>query len=261
MNLTLLDDVDVRPIDVMGDDRNVIAAARVSTQGANSVQDLDHEASVGLIRYLMNHKHGTPFEHNALIFFVKAPIFVFREFHRHRIGFSYNEESARYKTLEPDFYLPNSHRPGMMQREGGKPGQYEYVDATPIEAALIQDRLLYAYEVAYSMYTQMVDEGVAKEVARMCLPVGIFSSMWVTCNLRSLMSFLSLRTKREQWQYALEDHEDEFYRDANVRQGRAKHPSKPQWEINRVADLMEEQFQISFPKTYEAYCTNGRVAP
>lgn len=251
--MNYLDDVDVRLIEHMGSDRMVIAAAKVSTAGVESLAALDSADSVGLINYLMKNKHGTPFEHSVMTFFIKAPIFVFREFHRHRIGWSYNEESARYKDLAPDFYVPNNRRPGLMQVDGGRPGQYQYLDATPDQYDIIHDNLMDAYREAYATYQRMLRAGVAREVARMCLPVGIFSSMYATCNPRSLMSFLSLRTKRDQWDW------DPETPDQN--EGHAKHPSKPQWEINRVADLMELEFAKLFPLIYKAYCDNGRVAP
>lgn len=239
MTVTLLDDVEVKLIAHTGDDRSIIAAAKVSTQGADSLDSLEQEAKEGLINYLMRNRHGTPFEHAAMTFFIKAPIFVFREFHRHRIGWSYNEESARYKQLEPEFYAPAFYRPGQMQQPGGKPGQYEYLDASRSEHEFLVDQLHDVYHHAYTCYERMLSRGVAKEVARMCLPVGIFSSMYATCNPRSLMAFLSLRTKDT----------------------RAHYPSKPQWEINRVASLMELEFQRLFPTTYATYCANGRVAP
>ncbi|MEU4420322.1 FAD-dependent thymidylate synthase [Actinoplanes sp. NPDC024001] len=88
--------------------RSSLRPARVSTLGEQSLEELqkDHERSRGLINYLMRDRHGTPFEHNSLTFFVSAPIFVFREFQRHRVGFSYNEESGRYRELQPVFYVP-----------------------------------------------------------------------------------------------------------------------------------------------------------
>src|SRR4051812_36925839 len=98
-------DMDVDLIRGSAGDADVVFAARVSTQGEASLQtvDADPAASAGLIRYLMRSRHGTPFEHNSMTFHVRAPLFVFREFQRHRIA-SYNEESGRYRELEPVFY-------------------------------------------------------------------------------------------------------------------------------------------------------------
>lgn len=255
--MRLIDDVTVQLLDHMGGDSSIISAARVSTKGQESLEDRSKEATKGLINFLMKNRHGTPFEHGAMTFFVKAPIFVFREFHRHRIGFSYNEESGRYKELQPDFYVPNEDRPGIMQREGGKPGHYEYLDGTRRDWEHLTDELHDAYSTAYDAYTRMLYRGYAKEVARMVLPVGIFSSMHVTCNPRSLMAFLSLRTKREQWCFVDHEHTE----DTCDNTGRAKFPSKPQWEINRVADLMEAEFARLWPITHTCYEENGRVAP
>lgn len=249
--IVLLDDVDVRLVQYVGSDATIIAAAKVSTTGEASLEFLTQDAREGLLRYLMNNRHGTPFEHTSMTFFIKAPIFVFREFHRHRIGWSYNEESARYKQLTPEFYIPSFYRPGLMQVEGGRPGQYSYLDATMDEHISIVARLIEVYQAAYDQYEQMIVDGVAKEVARMCLPTAIYSSMYATCNPRSLMAFLSLRTKREQWNAWREDGNE----------GRAKFPSKPMWEINRAADYMELEFGRLFPLVHRLYQENGRVAP
>src|SRR4051794_40956436 len=113
-DIELRSDITVRLISSSGGDHSIVAAARVSTSGEDALQYADParaEESAGLIRYLMKHRHGTPFEHSSLTFFVHAPILVWREWHRHRIGFSYNEESGRYKTLDPVFYLPERERP------------------------------------------------------------------------------------------------------------------------------------------------------
>lgn len=245
------DHVRVELVQQVGDDRSIVAAARVSTQGAESVEALELEqllqeaegskrgSGAKLINYLMKNRHGTPFEHASFTFFIAAPIFVFREFHRHRIGWSYNEESARYKQLEPEFYVPSPTRPGLLQVDGGRPGQYNYRDATESQWKAISTALEAQYKASYKAYETMLDDGVAKEVARMCLPVGIFSSMYATCNPRSLMAFLSLRTKRE----------DAFF------------PSKPQREIEMVAEIMEGYFARLFPVTWKAFDSNGRVAP
>ena len=126
MDITFRSDMDVELVDSMGSDLSVAQAAWVSTQGA-AVEDFaagNTERAEGLIRFLMRGRHGTPFEHNSLTFLVRAPIFVWREHHRHRIGFSYNEESGRYSQLKPEFYVPADDR-GMKQV--GKPGAYKYV--------------------------------------------------------------------------------------------------------------------------------------
>jgi thymidylate synthase (FAD) len=218
-------------------DEAVLAAMLVSTQGEDSLKFFaaDPEAGAGRINFLMKNKHGTPFEHNMFTFYIQAGIFVFREFHRHRIGWSYNEESGRYKQLDPLFYVPARDRP-MVQK--GKPGAYEFEPDEDL-AKLAEKTLVKSYIAAYDAYEAMVEAGIAKEVARMCLPVGINSSMYATCNARSLMSFLSLRT---------------YSPDATF-------PSRPQYEIEQVAREMESIFAYKMPVTYEAWINNGRVAP
>jgi thymidylate synthase (FAD) len=232
--------IEVERIQSMATDAGVCAAARVSTKATESLHDWSEEASTGLIGYLMKNRHGSVFEHNTFTFFVKAPIFVFREFHRHRIGWSYNEESARYKQLDPVFYIPQPDRE-FKQVPGGKPGHYRYEAGSPKEHEDLAWHIVQSCTQAYEHYENMLAAGVAKEVARMVLPVTIYSSMYATCNARSLMSFLSLRKK-------LSAEEAQF-------------PSNPMKEINVVADAMEEVFAAEMPVTHAAFVANGFVAP
>lgn len=233
--LVYQDHSDVELIGSMGDDMSVARAAWVST-GAYSEDTVKVQ---GLIRYLMKHRHGTPFEHNAITFRVKAPIFVWREWHRHRIGFSYNEESARYKTLDPVFYVPNIDRP-MMKIDDWKPGRPKFTvcDDPKIYTQLI-DNLKDSYDLSYQMYLDNLKLGIDPGLARDCLNVGIFSSCWVTCNARSMMAFLSLRR-------GVPD---------------AKFVSYPLWEIDQCAQQCEKHFSELFPITYKMFVENGRVAP
>lgn len=235
--ITIHNDVDVQLVESMASDKAVADAARVSVIGDETLtREVDSKADAGLIGYLMKNRHGTPFEHNAFKFYVKAPIFVFREFHRHRVGFSYNEMSGRYTELPGEFYVPAEDRPLV---QTGKPGAYVFEPGSREQVAATQYLLTSAYANAWADYQQLLDAGIAKEVARMVLPVGIFSQMYVTCNARSLMSFLSLRTK-----------------DAS-----STFPSYPQQEIEMVARRMEAAFAEAMPVTYEQFCKNGRVAP
>ena len=230
-------DVTVELVRAAAQDADVLFAARVSTKGESSLEDVDGDAqrSQGLINYLMRDRHGSPFEHNSMTFFVSAPIFVFREFMRHRIA-SYNEESGRYRELRPVFYVPGPERKLVQE---GKPGAYDFVDGTPEQYRITVEQTKAACLSAYSAYQAMLDAGVAREVARTVLPVGTYSSMYVTMNARSLMNFLSLRTKRPD----------------------AAFPSFPQREIEMVADVMEERWAELMPLTHEAFERNGRVAP
>ena len=110
--IVLTSKITVTPIQKMGGDHMVVAAARVSTSGqaAEAFVNLPAEESSGLINYLMKHRHGTPFEHAGMTFFTHCPIFLYREWHRHRVGFSYNEESGRYSKLKPVFWVPGPGR-------------------------------------------------------------------------------------------------------------------------------------------------------
>jgi thymidylate synthase (FAD) len=235
-------DIDVSVIQSMGGDHMVVAAAKVSVSGVAAATFADPALAsdnTGLIDYLMRHRHGTPFEHSAVTFFVRAPVFVWREWHRHRIGFSYNEESGRYKQLEPVFYLPDRERP-MMKVDGWKPGRPKFTrceDQRTYEALCHNLRASYAF--AYTAYEKNLALGVDPGLARDCLPVGIYSGCWVTCNPRSLMAFLSLRV-----------HEPD-----------AKFVSYPLWEIDLAARACEQALESGWPLTHEAFTRHGRVSP
>lgn len=223
----------VNLVDSMGSDESILHAMMVSTMGAESMQINE---TLGRINFLMANRHGTPFEHASMTFLIEAPIFVFREFHRHRIGWSYNEMSGRYKELEPIFYIPDADR-ALVQI--GKPGAYTFTKGDDEQIVETRVRMKESYAREYYTYLDLLEQNVAKEVARMVLPVGIYSAMFATCNPRSLMAFLSLRTKHEG----------------------SKFPSYPQREIEMVAEKMEQVFGEKFPTTYSAFCENGRVAP
>jgi thymidylate synthase (FAD) len=225
-------EITVDLIDRMGGDARIVAAARVSTQGI----DAEETESQGLINFLMKNRHGSPFEHGSITFRVHAPIFVFREWHRHRVGWSYNEESGRYKELAPMFYVPTWARP---IAQIGKAGAYQYVEGTPTQHNIMDKAMQMSCASAYSYYQSMLSNGIAREVARMVLPVNIYSSMFATCNPRSLMHFLGLRTS-----------------DVG-----AMFPSTPMFEIERAARKMEEVFMEYWPMTYIAWNKNGRVCP
>lgn len=235
--VTFRSDVDVELVRSSADDSDVLFAARVSTKGEQSLDDVGADASTssGLINYLMRDRHGSPFEHNSMTFYVSAPIFVFREFMRHRIA-SYNEESGRYRELRPVFYVPGPDRKLVQQ---GKPGAYDFVAGTAEQFDLVTRETHAVCREAYASYQRMLAAGVAREVARIVLPVTIYSSMYVTMNARSLMNFLSLRTKRD------ESHFKSF----------------PQREIEMVAEIMEARWAELMPLTHAAFNKNGRVSP
>jgi thymidylate synthase (FAD) len=236
-------DVTVELVRSSASDQDVLFAARVSTQGEQTLEQAQGKndpgesakRDKGLINYLMRDRHGSPFEHNSMTFYVQAPIFVFREFMRHRIA-SYNEESGRYRELNPVFYVPGPDR-NLVQV--GKAGHYEFLPGTAEQMALVEQESRDGSQRAYEAYQRMLEAGVAREVARIVLPLNIYSSMYVTMNSRSLMNFLSLRTKREGTHF----------------------PSFPQREIEMCAEKMEDFWAELMPLTYEAFNENGRVAP
>lgn len=232
--------MEVNLVKASAKDSDVLFAARVSTMGELSMEQHAkigklEKKDTGLINYLMRDRHGSPFEHTSMTFYVSAPIFVFREFMRHRIA-SYNEESGRYRELRPVFYVPDKTR-NLIQT--GQPGAYQFEAGTDDQHKLLNDSVKECSLMAYKKYCDMLDAGIAREVARMVLPLNIYSSMYVTMNARALMNFLSLRTKNAD----------------------ARNPSYPQREIEMVAEQMEKIFSELMPVTFLAFNYNGRVAP
>lgn len=224
-------DITVKLVRALASDDMVVQAAQVSVKGENK-PDTDEAR---LINYLMKHRHGSPFEHNAFTFFVEAPIFVFREWHRHRIS-SINEMSGRYTKLLPKFYTPNTHR--KLQNIGSS-ARPEFAEGSHDQKILVQGGNRKIAEAAWREYELQINSGVANEVARAVLPVSIYSQMYWTVNARSLMNFLSLRI----------DSVDSAYR------------SRPQAEIQMGAEQMEAYFEEHMPLTHWAFTNNGRVAP
>lgn len=229
--------IEVAIVQSMGGDETIAMAAMVSTSGAIK-ESVSPEKVKGLIGSLLRQKHGTPFEHSAITFFVRAPIFVWREWHRHRIGMSYNEQSARYSKLDAEFWLPPEGRK-MIPVDGYKAMRPVFQAATEGEYNYVRSAMMKSYHASYEEYENLIKYGIAKEVARAVLPVGIYSSCWVTCNPRSLMHFLSLR----------------------VHDPLAAHPSFPQAEIEVAAKACEEIFKLGWPITHAAFVSNARVAP
>jgi thymidylate synthase (FAD) len=223
--IDVLDDGFVRLDGHMGDDLSVANAARVSF-GSRS-DELD-ERNRGLIRFLMRERHGTPFEHNAFRFHIRCPIFVAREWFRHRVG-SFNELSGRYTELPEAFYLPAAED---VRTQVGKPGAYSFETVAPEVADRTRDTIREAYATAYRAYRAMLDEGIAKEVARAVLPVGIYTEFYWTVNARSIMNFLGLR-----------NHET------------------AQREIRAYAAAVEELWGAHMPVTHAAFVANERTAP
>jgi thymidylate synthase (FAD) len=171
---------------------------------------------------------NTPFEHNAFRFHVRAPIFVAREWFRHRIG-SFNEFSLRYAKATDDFYVPAAED---VRTQVGKPGAYSFDPVSDEVAETTRQELKQVYEAAYATYERLVELGVARELARAALPVGAYTEFYWTLNARALMNFLSLRNAET-----------------------------AQREIRRYAEACERFFAERMPVTYEAFVSSGRIAP
>jgi len=209
----------------MADDLSVVNGARVSF--ARHKTELD-DSDAGLIRFLMRERHGTPFEHNSFRFHIRAPIFVAREWFRHRVG-SFNEFSMRYARATDDFYVP---APEDVRTQIGKPGAYSFEPVSDEIAETTRDELRQVYEAAYATYEKLVELGVARELARAALPVGAYTEFYWTVNARALMNFLSLRNSET-----------------------------AQREIRRYAEACEHFFSERMPITYEAFVASGRTSP
>jgi thymidylate synthase (FAD) len=193
----VLDHGYVRLVEFMGSDLSVVRSARVSYNAEWRAGE-DQGSDIRLINYLMKNKHTSPFEAVSMTFEVKAPIFVFRQWHRHRT-FSYNEISARYSQLPDEFYLPEPTEVGI-QSTDNKQVRTLRTDWTSEEA---KDELRRSEEVvdllrdtnraAFETYKQLLKRGVPRELARTVLPVATYSKMFATVNLHNLFRFLKLR--------------------------------------------------------------------
>jgi thymidylate synthase (FAD) len=223
--IRVLDHGFVRLDGAMADDLSVVNGARVSF--ARRKEELD-ASDEGLIRFLMRDRHGSPFEHNAFRFHIRCPIFVAREWFRHRIG-SFNEFSMRYAKATDDFYVPEA---GDVRSQVGKPGAYSFEPVDDELAEETRQELEALYEQAYATYARLVERGVARELARAVMPVGAYTQFYWTVNARALMNFVSLRNA-------------EF----------------AQLEIRRYAEAVEAFFAQRMPLTHAAFVAQGRVAP
>jgi thymidylate synthase (FAD) len=205
-------------------DLAVANGARVSFNLAS--QELG-EREEGLIRFLMRDRHGSPFEHGYFRFVVKAPIFVVREHHRHRAGHAYNEWSGRYSKMQAEFYVPD-----FVRSQVGKPGAYTFAPVAPEVREAARAEIEGAAAQAFEAYERMLEQGVAKEVARTVLPLSMYTKYYWSCNPRSLMHFCSLRNS-------------EF----------------AQYEIREYARAAEGFLARLMPVTHAAFLENGRTAP
>lgn len=213
-------------------DLSVVNSARVSF---NKVHATMRDGDEQLIHFLMRNRHGTPFEHNFFCFHVVCPIFLQRDWMRHRVGHSFNEMSTRYTEMPFRIYEPE-----LLRTQLGKPGDYHFEDFDPLVASVDEKvkhwyrrrYLIKTQERAFRGYQKMLKRGYAKEQAMAALPMGTYTEFYWSCNARSLMHFISLRS--------------------------GPHPRK---EIRVLTLQAEVALADHMPVTYEAFCENGRVAP
>lgn len=213
----VLDKGFVRLVDFMGGDQGVVDAARVSYGGVSKGPEADKK----LIAYLLKHSHMTPFEHSVFKFHVSAPIFVARQWFRHRFA-AYNEISFRYTEVKDYFYMPEAWRGQDKKNKQGSSAAVELDQ--PALHAMFKDQV----DAALSTYKKMIEMGVAREMARMVLPVNLYTEFYWTVNARSLMNFVVLRAD-----------------------GHA------QWEIQKYGEAMAQAFKALMPWTYEAFLRDG----
>lgn len=222
----ILDFGEIELLDVMGNDLSVANAAKVSFSA--QIKELD-ESAIGLINYLLKNKHATPFEHVIFKFRIKAPIFVTREWMRHRWS-SFNEMSMRYHVPKIiDYYVPAYDK---VRKQVGKPGAYSFEEINDEHTknlfySLMQNSIAYADEA----YHTMIEAGIAKEIARCVLPVSQYTEFIWTVNARSLINFLSLRNEES-----------------------------AQYEIQEYAKTIEYIFANIMPITYKSFTDSGRIA-
>lgn len=184
--IRVLDHGFVRLVDYMGNDAAIVQAARASYGQGTKKRSEDH----GLIRYLMRHRHTSPFEMVDTKFHIKAPIFVARQWHRHRTS-SVNEVSARYSLLPEELYVPEDAQISF-QSTDNKQGR----SATEVPQELkerVRELLLAGQRESYASYQELIDAEIARELARIALPVSIYTEWYWKINLHNLFHFLSLR--------------------------------------------------------------------
>lgn len=211
--IPLLDRGFVKLVDFMGSDLRAVNAARVSFGGVSKGEDKDK----ALIKYLMEHEHLSPFEHCTFQFHIKCPIFVARQWMRHRIA-SYNEVSARYTQVKDEFYIPTEFR---VQDTHNKQGSVASKDLNNEELLKVYTQSI---EASYKAYQKLLAAGVAREMARGLLPVSQYTQFYWTVNARSLLNFIHLRA---------DDH--------------------AQYEIRVYAQAIEKIFKQKLPWSWAAF--------
>lgn len=217
MEIKVLDKGFVRLVEVMGRDAGVVEAARVSYAGTTKGEEKDRK----LISYLLQHQHLTPFEHAVFKFHCKCPIFVARQWFRHRFA-AYNEISYRYTAVKDDYYFPEAWRAQDVKNKQGS------VTSPTLNQKDLHKTFQEAVDKMSAAYNSMIEAGVAREMARMVLPVNLYTEFYWTVNARSLMNFIGLRADKH-----------------------------AQWEIQQFAEAMAVHFAREMPWTYSAFLSHA----
>lgn len=224
--ITVLDHGYVRLIETWGSDERIVEAARMSTnKGFLGWGTVEQPGDEKLLKYLYEHKHATPFEMAGMIIEVQAPIFVFREWHRHRTQ-SYNELSARYTPIPDVNYVPTIERcligGGHLTKQAGTIKEAEPL--TQEAAGEFRKQISMMYKACENLYQMSLKKGLPKELARVIIPVGRYSRMRASANLRNWLAFLTLRMSKE-----------------------------AQWEIRQYANAVGSLVEQSFSRTWELF--------
>jgi thymidylate synthase (FAD) len=185
--IKVLDHGLVRLVEHMGSDLSIVRNARVSYDAEWRAGE-DEGKDAKLLNYLVKNKHTSPFESCVFTFEVKAPIFVLRQWHRHRT-WSFNEISARYAELPEEFYVPEL---AQITTQSASNKQMRTDEIHP-DAATMQIHIRNASFAAFQVYKKLIEHGCPRELARSVLPVGTYSHMFATVDLHNLMHFLKLR--------------------------------------------------------------------
>lgn len=217
--ITFRSDVKVELLDSMGDEQSIVRAARVSTKGS----DAELEEAAGLVKFLVREGHTTPLESCVLTFRIECPLFVQNQLVKHRIT-SINAHSGRYSEMKPEFYVPDAWQRPVVQV--GKTGDYRFEKHVG-RGELVENELRTHSLHCWTVYENLLNEGIAKEVARLVLPQNIYSSLVLTANLHSLLNIVRLRTDR--------------------------YGSKPQFEIALLGEAIRDVLVEKFPNVIEAY--------
>lgn len=231
-------DVTVQLADSMGGEGSIVRRAKVSTEGSDSIQipsEILEGGNARLLRWLYLEGHGTPFEGVEFELYFEVPIFVSRQIVKHRLS-SINEESGRYRELQGVFYVVPEGRPVV---QVGKTGAYTFESGSGEQLAAVQWVQKSMSQSAWENYQKLLELGIAKEVARMHLPVNLYSSMYFKANLRSILNFLSLR---KDWGPD------------------AVHASKAQYEIALVSDPIADIIKEKLPNVWDAFVESGYQA-